>query len=237
MKSHSGLFTPICNDLGMNYFSHGIRFIDRPYFLAGTAVPDWIRVFDRDSRVRSQRVEPFAVGDKSTRAELAAGILQHLEDDDLFHGNGTFLQICAQLSILFRGGLPADDGLRPSFLGHIATELILDAILVERFPGHLRAYYDSMLQIDPELIQTHVNEMVRDPARRLAEFIGIFHREQFLWDYRDANRLLKRLNQVMWRVKLQPLPSETVLLLEAARPIVERSFEKLLPFVFESTTG
>jgi hypothetical protein len=221
----------------MNYFSHGIRFIDRPYFLAGTAVPDWIRVFDRDSRVRSQRVEPFAIDDTSIRSELAAGILQHLEDDDTFHGNGTFIQICAQLSILFRDGLPADDGLRPSFLGHIATELILDAILIERFPNRLHAYYDSMRKIDAELIQTHVNEMVRDPARRLAEFIGIFHREQFLWDYRDPKRLLGRLNQVMWRVKLQPLPPETVLLLEAARPIVERSFDKLLPFVFESSVG
>jgi hypothetical protein len=214
----------------MNYFSHGIRFIDRPYFLAGTAVPDWIRVFDRDVRVRSQNAAPFATGDNSIRAELAAGILQHLEDDDAFHGNGTFMQICAQLSILFRDGLPADDGLRPSFLGHIATELILDAILIERFPDRLHAYYDALRQIDSEVIQGHVNAMVREPAKRLAEFIAVFHREQFLWDYRDTKRMLVRLNQVMWRVKLPPLPPETVRLLDAARPIVERNFERLLPF-------
>lgn len=215
---------------GMNYFSHGFRFVDRPYFLAGTAVPDWIRVSDHGVRVRSKHVEPFASGDLSNRAELAAGILQHLEDDDTFHGNGHFMQICAQLSILFRNGLPGDQGLRPSFLGHIATELILDAILIERFPDRLKAYYDTLLQVDPVLVQQHVNEMVRNPAERLVEFIPLFHREQFLWDYRDARGMLTRLNQVMRRVRLQPLPAETVGLLQAAWPIVEQNVERLLPF-------
>ncbi|MDB5385888.1 MAG: hypothetical protein JWM11_1534 [Planctomycetaceae bacterium] len=214
----------------MNYFSHGFRYIDRPYFLAGTAVPDWIRVSDQGVRVRSKHVAEFASGDSSIRAELAAGILQHLDDDDTFHSNGRFMQICAQISILFREGLAGDQGQRPSFLGHIAIELILDAILIDRFPNRLLAYYEALLQIDPQLLQLHLNEMVRDPAVRLAEFIPLFHREQFLWDYRDSNGMRTRLNQVLRRVKLPPMPPETVKLLDSARIIVERNFTSLLPF-------
>ena len=39
----------------MNYFAHGRRFVEQPYVLAGTAVPDWLNVVDRKVRVRAQR--------------------------------------------------------------------------------------------------------------------------------------------------------------------------------------
>lgn len=217
----------------MNYFSHGIRFLDRPYFLAGTAVPDWLRVSDNGVRVRSKNVQPFALNDGSIRSELAAGILQHLHDDDAFHGAASFIQISAQLAVLFRKSLPQDEGMRTGFLGHIVTELLLDGILAERFPDRLRAYYLALTQIDPQVVLSHVNEMARDPAQRLAEFIPLFHREQFLWDYGNANRLLHRLNQVLRRVKLPPLPAEFRQSLEAAKSIVNKEFERLLPFLID----
>ena len=36
----------------MNYLAHGFRFTDEPYFLAGTAAPDWLSVIDRKMRLR-----------------------------------------------------------------------------------------------------------------------------------------------------------------------------------------
>ena len=37
----------------MNYFAHALPFLDDdPYFVAGTGVPDWLSVADRDVRVR-----------------------------------------------------------------------------------------------------------------------------------------------------------------------------------------
>jgi hypothetical protein len=38
----------------MNFFAHGWQFTDDPYFLAGTAAPDWLCVADRGVRVRSK---------------------------------------------------------------------------------------------------------------------------------------------------------------------------------------
>lgn len=214
----------------MNYFSHGIRFTHRPYFLAGTAVPDWLRVSDNGVRVRSKHVLPFAQEDGSIQSEVAAGILQHLHDDDTFHGTASFIQITSQLAILFRNSLPPDDGFRPSFLGHIVTELLLDGILAERYPDRLRSYYFALEQIDSQQILQCVNQMTREPAQRLAEFIPLFHREQFLWDYSDSRKLLNRLNQVLRRVKLNSLPAETVAVLSSARTIVADHFDDLMPF-------
>ena len=44
----------------MNYFAHALPFLDQPYFVAGTAVPDWLSVVDRQVRVRRRHAEPLA---------------------------------------------------------------------------------------------------------------------------------------------------------------------------------
>ena len=38
----------------MNYFAHGWNYVDAPYVLAGTAVPDWLSVVDRRVRARAR---------------------------------------------------------------------------------------------------------------------------------------------------------------------------------------
>ena len=55
----------------MNYFAHGRPFVDDPYFLAGTAVPDWLNVVDRRVRVRSKQARLFV--DSADAARGAAG--------------------------------------------------------------------------------------------------------------------------------------------------------------------
>ena len=106
----------------MNYFAHGMRFVDRPYFLAGTAVPDWLSVADRKVRMRARRVQPFLSGDDSVQAEVAAGVMQHLNDDQWFHETRAFVEINAELGRMFRELPGLNDGFRPGFLGHIVTE-------------------------------------------------------------------------------------------------------------------
>ena len=116
----------------MNYFAHGMRFTDRPYFLAGTACPDWLSVADRRVRLRARRVQPFADDSGSIEAEVAAGVLQHLADDNWFHQTRAFVETSAILTRMIRGVLGPEDGFRPGFLGHIVTELILDGVLIQQ---------------------------------------------------------------------------------------------------------
>jgi hypothetical protein len=173
-------------------------------------------------------VAPFADGSGSPQAELAAGVLQHLHDDAWFHRSRAFSEVTGELTRMFRDLLPDDDGLRPSFLGHIVTELILDGILIARDRAGLQAYYDALATVDPAVVQDAVNRMAREPTERLAVFIPLFHREQFLWDYLEAESLLLRLNQVLRRIKLNPLPAETKTVLESAWKIVDRRAGELL---------
>lgn len=212
----------------MNYFAHGCRFLDDPYFLAGTAIPDWLNIADRRVRVRSKQATPYLQDSDPRVAALAAGVVQHHRDDAWFHETQAFVELTWELTVLVRDGLPADEGFRPSFLGHILVELLLDCELIADEPDRLERYYAAFGQIDPQLIQTAVNQMSTRPADRLAEMIPLFARERFLFDYGQDDKLLFRLNQVMRRVSLSPLPPEFCLLLPTARRRVAEERERLL---------
>jgi hypothetical protein len=213
----------------MNYFAHGMRFVDRPYFLAGTALPDWLSVVDRRVRLRARNVRPFADETGTPLDQLAAGVLQHLDDDAWFHKTAAFAVASARLTILFRDALQGDDGHRPAFLGHILTEMLLDAVLIDRDPPALAAYYAAFDRLEAGIVADSVNRMAPQPTDCLREFIPLFVRERFLADYLDSNRLLFRLNQVMRRVKLNPLPVSFEAALERARAIVTSHASELLP--------
>ena len=213
----------------MNYFAHGMRFTDRPYFLAGTACPDWLSVADRRVRLRARRVQPFADDSGSIEAEVAAGVLQHLADDNWFHQTRAFVETSAILTRMIREVLGPEDGFRPGFLGHIVTELILDGVLIQRFPQRLDAYYRAIADLDVKEVQRAVNQMARGRTERLAALIPRFHRDQFLRDYLDSKRLLYRLNQVMRRIKLRQLPDELAAVIETGRELIRDRADDLLP--------
>ena len=86
----------------MNYFAHAYPYLERPYFIAGTAAPDWLSVADRRVRLRGKLAKPFADGSESPQAEFAAGVLQHLADDDRFHRLPAFIEVSGLLMVLFR---------------------------------------------------------------------------------------------------------------------------------------
>jgi hypothetical protein len=213
----------------VNYFAHGLRFLDRPHFLAGTAVPDWLSVVDRKVRVRPKLTAPLATGDGSGPAEVAAGILQHIHDDGWFHTTQAFAQTSWKLTREFREIEHDGEEIRAGFLGHVVTEMLLDAVLIARDPELLDEYYATLARADAGLIQDVVNQASRRQTQELGIWIDIFLRERFLHDYLEPARLLHRLNQVMRRVKLQPLPEATIDVLERGREIVAARADELLP--------
>ncbi len=212
----------------MNYFAHGRRFIDDPYFLAGTAVPDWLNVVDRRVRVRSKQAELHLHAPDRRMARVAGGIVQHCRDDEWFHQTRAFAELSLELCLMLRDRLPRDDGFRPHFLGHILVEILLDAALIAREPGQLDAYYSALASIEGQSVQAAVNGMASRPTRDLGTFIGLFSRERFLSDYADDAKLLFRLNQVMRRVRLPQLPIEVTQLLAVARQKVTERADELL---------
>jgi hypothetical protein len=212
----------------VNYFAHGRDFVDDPYFLAGTAVPDWLSVVDRKVRAKSRLAERYLDHPDARMASLAAGIVRHHQDDRWFHQTRAFAELSLQFTVAIRNILPADDGFRPSFLGHILVEILLDAVLVEQEPQQLDAYYAAMQTVDPQVVGDAVNRMATRPSSLLSAFIPRFCAARFLYDYLQDEKLLWRLNLVMRRVRLAELPHAFLEVLPPARQSVRQRQRELL---------
>ena len=212
----------------MNYFAHALPFLDRPNFVAGTAVPDWLTVADRAVRLRSKYVEPFCHDPDRLVAEVAGGVLQHLRDDARFHETRSFAETSLALTARVRDALGGETGLRPAFLGHLLVEILLDAALIADDPGRLTEYYQALDEVDCGLVEAAVNRMAPRPTERLAFFIELFRRQRVLWDYLEDGKLMVRLDQVMRRVGLDDLPDTFAAILPEARKLVAQRKNALL---------
>ena len=212
----------------MNYFAHGYAYVDDPWFLAGTAVPDWLNVSDRGVRVRPKHAAAFADDPDPRVSALARGIARHHQDDAWFHSTAAFADLSWRFTAQLRDLLGADEGLRPSFLGHVLVELLLDASLIAGEPERLDRYYEALSSVDAGFVEEAVNRMAPKRAVRLAVFLPLFVRERFLCDYAEDGKLCYRLNQVMRRVRLPPLPERLKEFLPAARRDVDACRQELL---------
>ncbi len=212
----------------MNYFAHGRNHLHSAYLLAGTAVPDWLSVVDRRVRARRRLARRWLDAPESHVADVARGILHHLHDDAWFHQTRAFAELSLDFAVAIREQLPGDTGFRPSFLGHILVEILLDAVLIESDPPQLDAYYAVMASLDPPLVAEAVDRMTTKRAEQLPEMIRRFCSERFLYDYQDDAKLLTRLNRVMRRVRLPQLPSTMLTFFPAARQLVRQRRSELL---------
>lgn len=215
----------------MNYLSHGWRFVDNPYFLAGTAAPDWLNVVDRRVRVRRKQAETL-IDDADTRVrDVARGIVRHHDDDAWFHESRAFAELSSLFSRRLRELLADAEGMRPYFVGHILVEILLDATLAAEQPSRLDAFYSALASVDPVVVEAAVNLIATRPTDRLAQLLPRFLAERFLSDYADDAKLLFRLNQVMRRVGLAQLPEHVASMFAFARQAVEDRRAELFPSV------
>jgi hypothetical protein len=222
----------------MNYLAHGWRYTDEPYVLAGTAAPDWLSVIDRKIRVRSRTAAEFVADSDPIVAAIARGIVQHHTDDAWFHATPAFNELSLQFAVEIRDTLPGDEGFRPSFLGHILVELLLDRALAEDDPNRLDSYYLALAQLDPFHTQQAITRLATKPVDRITALLPRFLSERFLYDYLDDAKLLTRLNHIMHRVCLPELPLSMCELIPSLRQRVrQRMAELLTPHSREELQG
>lgn len=212
----------------MNYFAHALPFLDRPSFAVATGIPDWLTVCDRRVRLRSKHAAAYVDSADSMIAAVAGGIIQHLHDDAQFHGTQAFVTTWLELTAAARDALDGERGFRPSFLGHLLVEVLLDAALIAERPEALLHYYALLDEAVPDEIQAAVNRMAPRPAMHLAAMIDGFRGARILSDYAEDGTLMVRLNQIMGRVGCPPLPEDFADILPDARRLVISRQDALL---------
>lgn len=188
-----------------------------------------LNVVNRRARVRSRQISARLPDLHGVDREVAEGIQKHLDDDRWFHGTAAFYQVTATIAESFRRQLAESDSWRCGFLGHIVMELLLDAVLVEQDRSLLNRYYDLFAEVQFEQVESVVSVLATNDVSGLATMLERFVQERFLEDYLDDRRLLFRLNQVMKRINLAPLPECTLETLTFGRHVVRTEVGQLLP--------
>ena len=215
----------------MNYFAHGYRFLDDPYFMVGTALPDWLGAANRQVRVPPIRVRPWIDAVDPLTSTIARGILQHHEDDASFHVTQDFAQLNIRFAKQIKKRDPKAHEMVTPLLAHIVPELVLDAILIEEEPGLIDQYYQVMSAIDVNRVSDVVHQISGRVPTDLGRFHDIFMHEQFLRDYADDDTLCHRLRQVIHRVGWGPMPEGFEELVPAMRKEVVERRSGLLAFL------
>ncbi len=213
----------------MNCFAHGWRFLnDDPYFVVGTALPDWLTLIDRKVRVRRKNADSYLQQAAGPGQQLAQGIVRHHHDDDWFHNQREFVEMNLHFSLELRDLLGADAGFRPHLVGHIVIEMLLDGYLTEQDRLQLDRYYEKVAHVDAALVQQLVNQIAVQSTRRIADFVPRFIEEGYLYDYVDDRRVQYRMNRVLNRVGLAELPDRFLRWLPSARKRVYDQAQSML---------
>src|SRR5262245_12271962 len=143
----------------VNYLAHGFRHVGDPWFVAGTALPDWLRVLDRRARAPAG-VAAARTGDADARvASLARGVVRHHDDDRRFHGSAAFTETRRAVADDLRAVLRASDGHRAWFVAHLVVEVQLDAAIEAAWPGSVAAYYAALSTLDPAEVERAAAEL------------------------------------------------------------------------------
>jgi len=212
----------------VNYFSHARRFLDDPFFVAAVSVPDWMGVINRRAKAPTKLAVPFAHDQDQRVASIARGIIQHHHDDKWFHQCPAFVELQLSFTARLQTFVSQDRSLRPRFFGHVLIEVLLDDILISENPAQLDRYYEVAAEYDAAFISQTVNRMLTRRTGMLAFFIPLFVKERFLYDYSDDAKLLYRMNRVMKRLRLDPMPTEVATFFPEARALVRSRKSQLL---------
>jgi len=213
----------------MNFFAHGRLLLDQPLALAGVCAPDWLRVVRPRVRIRRPRAAAMIDDSDPRVARFARGVVRHHDDDAWFHSSRAFVEMSLNLTVALRDLLPGDRGFRPSVVAHILVEMLLDAILIDREPDRLDAYYRTLASLSPTDVEAIAARVAGRPVAGLGKVVSRFVAVEFLYDYRHDEKLLHRLNRVITSVGLTELPPCVLDLLPATRAAVGERTEELIP--------
>ncbi len=203
----------------MNYLAHAVAVLDDPWLVAGTSLPDWLRVVDKRARVRPAALRALELPRGSPQARLRDGALRHHDDDLRFHTLPVFGALSDEAVHAIRA-LSDDPRLRATTLGHIAVEMLLDACIEERRPGSIARYYDALDALDDAHLAACARAFTARPLEGFETLAVRFRRARFLESYGTDEGVVGALAGVCRRAGLASPPPGTAAVVGALRPRV-----------------
>ncbi len=212
----------------MNCFAHALPFLDKPYYAVGASLPDWLAAADRKCRVRRKRAVNWVDDDDPIVAEVAGGVVQHLQDDYWFHTSAVFRDFEMKFAVEIRDVYDGDKSMRPGFVSHVLIEMFIDSWLQQNFPDQLQRYYQLVADVDPQKVQDTINRFATNSTQKLVPAMEMFLSERYIFDYVTDEGAVYRMSRVLQRIGLEPLDDKILPWVASARPRVNEQINGLL---------
>lgn len=189
----------------MNFLSHYYfeRYSRNPELVVGCVLPDLIKNADRNINVLPHKYEHRFDGNPKLR-DIYHGWTRHVETDRYFHNAPFFYSHTHELKLLLTpavGGTP----IRPSFISHIALELLLDHLLLHHQYVHESDFYEYLAGADRDMVARFLSLCDVPDTTFFFTYFNSFMRAQYIRSYRAFDEIMRAIINIcrrLWDVRL-----------------------------------
>ena len=194
----------------MNFLSHYYFEMqnENSFEVLGTVLPDLVKNAHKDWNFYPQKRENEFDGTEALNSILK-GWKRHIHADVLFHSSAFFTEHTAQLKVELLPIL-AESKVRPSFLAHIALELLLDHLLVVNGKVNIDSFYDHLASINPEGLKNFLKKCGCTDTEHFFRFYNGFISSRYLLSYQKIENISYALQRICMRIWVHPFHEQTI---------------------------
>ncbi|EOR93107.1 hypothetical protein ADIARSV_3728 [Arcticibacter svalbardensis MN12-7] len=192
----------------MNFLSHYYfdRFEDNPYRIMGMVLPDLIKNANKNWNPRPEKKEYLFVHD-SLQILIMEGWKRHLQVDRSFHSSAFFRHHTHILRLKIAPYLESS-AVRPSFVAHIALELMLDNLLLTELHMDSAQFYHYLKMTDRKVISDFLLLNDIPDSTIFFKFLDEFIKSKYLESYRNPKDIMYAIGKICLRVWPDPFNEE-----------------------------
>jgi len=164
----------------------------------GALLPDLLRNVDKRYVFHPRRHEAQLFADHRTR-QISEGWYRHVEVDRVFHNSVFFLDHCRTLR---KELVPLLDHLpiRPSFMAHIAIELLLDQLLMRDGLADPADMYERLDRADRSAVRRYLTVLGGVDVELFLQFYEKFVASRYVLEYAVDENIARALFSICGRV-------------------------------------
>ena len=176
-------------------------------------LPDLVKNARKDWCIRPEKQEGKFLNNEQLK-KIFIGWKRHLQVDKYFHSSDFFCHhteaIKAKISPILESSAA-----RPSFVAHIALELMLDALLLTESVVKAERFYSQISEVDRQALHEFFKLNQISHTAPFFKFFDEFIEASYLNSYREADNIMYALGRICQRLWVDPFTETQKLQLTA----------------------
>ncbi|KAA8481893.1 hypothetical protein BDE36_4027 [Arcticibacter tournemirensis] len=217
----------------MNFLSHFYfdRYSDNPERIIGMVLPDLVKNARKDWCIRPEKHQYLFTADKKLNCILE-GWKRHLEVDRYFHSSDFFHFHTQKIKALI-GPFLINAEVRPSFVAHIALELMLDSLLLKERVVGTNQFYKYLSEADVPSTKIFLELNGISDTTQFFTFLDEFISSAYLNQYNDSGHIIYAIGRICMRLWTGPFSDTQKLQLTAVLLPYMEKLEKEYMEIFD----